>query len=76
LDLTSSEQKRAKKAGDHIRPTSSQNKPHYLSKIDKTVLFDRKIFLENSKKTACALIKLAQKNATRNSKKFPATHLK
>jgi len=33
LDLTSREQKRTKNAGDHI--TSSKNKPHYLSRIDK-----------------------------------------
>jgi len=33
LDLTSSEQQRTINPGDHI--TSSQNKPHYLSKIHK-----------------------------------------
>jgi len=40
------------------------------AKSTKTVHFDRKIF---SKKT---LIKLAQKSATRNSEKFPATQRK
>jgi len=41
------------------------------AELTKTILFDRKIFRENSSKNACILIKLAQKNATRNSKKIP-----
>jgi len=43
------------------------------AELTKTILFNGKIFRKNSPKTAGILIKLAQKNATRNSKKNPAT---
>jgi len=71
LDLASSEQKRTKKAAI----TSLQVKTNHATsaKLTKTILFDRKIFRQNRPKTAYTLIKLSQSNATRSSKKFPAT---
>ena len=35
------------------------------------MLFDKIFFEKTAQKTACILIKLAQKNATRNGKKIP-----
>jgi len=46
------------------------------AELTRTILFHRKIFHKTSPKTACILIKLAQKNATRNSNKNPTTQRK
>jgi len=40
--------------------------------LTKTILFDGKSFEKPAQKTACILIKLAQKTATRNATKKPA----
>ena len=71
---TSSEQKRTKKPAN----TFLQVKTNLTTsaKSTKTYSFIEKYLAKTTHKTAWTLIKLAQKNATRNSKKFPATQRK
>ena len=71
LDLTSRELKQTKKACDHI--TSFQTKRHYLSKNEKYYSLIERYFAKPAQNTACTLINLALKTATRNNKKFPST---
>jgi len=41
------------------------------AELTKTILFDEISFKKTAQTTACILIKVAQKNAIRNSKKIP-----
>jgi len=46
-----------KKADDHL--PSCENKPHYLSKIDKLYSLIKKSFAKTTQKNTCTLINLA-----------------
>ena len=69
MDLASREQKRTKKTA--ITLLQVKTNLTISANLTKAILFNRKIFLKNSPKTACTLIKLAQKTQPATAKNFP-----